>query len=645
VATAVLVVVPAVGTHPSAVAGAATLPTTQSVVVGGDISCGPTDSNFSGANSSTCQQRATASLIHGLAPNYLIAGGDTQYTPTSTEGVQPQMSDYTAGYGGSWAGLQTSGNANFVPGLVVRPTPGDHEYGDANETDRGSVSNASNYYSYFGGLGDLPAGVTSPSNDFYSFDIPLAGGTWHVITLDSECAALPATLGGAPSQGAGGCASGSPEETFLHNDLVAHQGDCILIHFHEPAFSDVFGTNTDYQAFWNDAVQFHATAILNNHAHDYERFTPMNASGGSSSTGVAEFVVGTGGNSHVSGSKIANEAFQDTSNFGVLQMTLNATSANYAFNKVGGGTEDSGTLSCKQPTGSGVPTVTSVSPSSGSTAGGTSVTITGTNLSAVSAVRFGSTAASFTLNSATSMTATSPAGAAGTVDVSVTNSTGTSATSPNDQFTYSPPAGTVTSIGSFGSKAGTGLTTLAVTPQTVGDVLVVYAQVGVTTLTLSSITGGGVTTWTKGVAFGGTFGGDTEIWFGKVTTAGSSTITFNWSGSVSTHTPEYGAQEFTAGLGASTVWALDKTGTLNGASSTTVPFPSLTPSTSGELYFGYSGVANAATAGSTSGFTYAVTPQSNMSLYDTNVTAAVSPTAVQSPAGTSSSIAVLLKAS
>jgi hypothetical protein len=34
-----------------------------------------------------------------------------------------------------------------------------------------------------------------------------------------------------------------------------------------------------------------------------------------------------------------------------------------------------------------------------------------------------------------------------------------------------------------------------------------------------------------------------------------------------------------------------------------------------------------------------------MSLYDTNVTAAVSPTAVQSPAGTSSSIAVLLKAS
>ncbi len=233
VATVVLVVLPVTGS-PSNVAAAATLPTSQSVVVGGDISCGPTDSNFSGSNSSTCQQRATASLIHSLAPNYLIAGGDTQYTPTSTEGVQPQTSDYTAGYGGSWAGLQTSGNANFVPGLVVRPTPGDHEYGDANETDRGAVSNASNYYSYFGSLGDLPAGVTGPSNDFYSFDVPLAGGTWHVITLDSECAALPATVGGSPSQTAAGCASGSPEETFLRNDLIAHQGDCTLIHFHEP---------------------------------------------------------------------------------------------------------------------------------------------------------------------------------------------------------------------------------------------------------------------------------------------------------------------------------------------------------------------------------------------------------------------------
>ena len=69
---------------------------------------------------------------------------------------------------------------------------------------------------------------------------------------------------------------------------------------------------------------------------------------------------------------------------------------------------------------SGSPTVTGVNPASGPTAGGTSVTITGTNLSSVTAVRFGSTAASFTLGTATSIDPTAPAGAVGTVDMTVT---------------------------------------------------------------------------------------------------------------------------------------------------------------------------------------------------------------------------------
>ena len=83
------------------------------------------------------------------------------------------------------------------------------------------------------------------------------------------------------------------------------------------------------------------------------------------------------------------------------------------------------------------PTVTSISPASGPVTGGTSVTITGTNLSGASAVRFGTTASSgVTVNSATSITATAPAGTAGTVDVTVTTPGGTSATSAADQFTY-----------------------------------------------------------------------------------------------------------------------------------------------------------------------------------------------------------------
>ena len=95
----------------------------------------------------------------------------------------------------------------------------------------------------------------------------------------------------------------------------------------------------------------------------------------------------------------------------------------------------------------GPPTVTNVNPNTGPTSGGTSVTITGTNFSGATAVRFGSNAAgSFTVDSATQITATSPAGV-GTVDVTVTTAGGTSAISSGDRFTYGL-VGTTTALSS-----------------------------------------------------------------------------------------------------------------------------------------------------------------------------------------------------
>ena len=71
------------------------------------------------------------------------------------------------------------------------------------------------------------------------------------------------------------------------------------------------------------------------------------------------------------------------------------------------------------------PTVTGISPTSGTTAGGTTVTITGTNFTGATAVKFGTTAATgVVVNSATQITATAPAGT-GTVDVIVAGPGGT----------------------------------------------------------------------------------------------------------------------------------------------------------------------------------------------------------------------------
>jgi hypothetical protein len=65
------------------------------------------------------------------------------------------------------------------------------------------------------------------------------------------------------------------------------------------------------------------------------------------------------------------------------------------------------------------------------------VTITGTNLTGATAVKFGSVYATrFVVNSATQILAISPVGSRGPVDVTVTTPAGTSTVSRKDRFKY-----------------------------------------------------------------------------------------------------------------------------------------------------------------------------------------------------------------
>lgn len=95
--------------------------------------------------------------------------------------------------------------------------------------------------------------------------------------------------------------------------------------------------------------------------------------------------------------------------------------------------------------GPSVPLVTAVKPNVGPDSGGTTVTITGVGFTGVTAVKFGmNDAASFTVDTPTAITVTSPPGAPGTVvDVTVTNAKATTPTSTHDRFTYRP---TVTNV-------------------------------------------------------------------------------------------------------------------------------------------------------------------------------------------------------
>lgn len=83
------------------------------------------------------------------------------------------------------------------------------------------------------------------------------------------------------------------------------------------------------------------------------------------------------------------------------------------------------------------PTVSSVAPTSGTHLGGQTVTITGTNFTGATTVKFGTTAATnVTVVSSTKVTAKSPAHAAATVDVRVTTPSGTSAVVVADHYKY-----------------------------------------------------------------------------------------------------------------------------------------------------------------------------------------------------------------
>ncbi|WP_448869696.1 IPT/TIG domain-containing protein, partial [Delftia acidovorans] len=85
------------------------------------------------------------------------------------------------------------------------------------------------------------------------------------------------------------------------------------------------------------------------------------------------------------------------------------------------------------------PAITAIHPIAGPTAGGTPVILTGSGFTSAApsgAVQFGSTAANYTVNSDTQITAIAPPGAAGTVEITVSTIGGNSASSIGDRFTY-----------------------------------------------------------------------------------------------------------------------------------------------------------------------------------------------------------------
>ena len=271
-------------------------PDTFTLVGAGDIvGC----LNMSGAE-------ATAKLIDSI-PGTVFAAGDLAYESGTFE-------EFQKCYGPTWGRFKAR----------TRPTPGNHEY---------NGSPATGYFRYWDGqAGD-------PGKGYYSFEL----GAWHIVVLNTNCG----------SKELGGCMQGSPEETWLKQDLAAHPNTCTLAFGHHALFSSGLlpkhAEHPELRAFWQDLYDAQADLILAGHEHSYERFAPQNPEGiPDSEHGIREIVVGTGGRSHTPlGYAKPNSEVRDDKTYGVLKLTLSPGNYRWEFIPVPGKTfRDSGEGVC-----------------------------------------------------------------------------------------------------------------------------------------------------------------------------------------------------------------------------------------------------------------------------------------------------------
>jgi hypothetical protein len=199
------------------------------------------------------------------------------------------------------------------------PSAGNHEY---------YTAGATSYFGYFG------AAAGDPAKGYYSYDL----GNWHIMVLNSNCAAV------------GGCEAGSPQERWLREDLGAHLNTCTAAYMHHPRFSS--GGNGNIFAmgpFWKALYDEGADVVLAGHRHNYERFAPQDPNGQADPAhGIRQFVVGTGGRSLNSFTTVQpNSEVRIANAYGVIKLTLHPEGYDWQFVTAPGGTvADSGSGQC-----------------------------------------------------------------------------------------------------------------------------------------------------------------------------------------------------------------------------------------------------------------------------------------------------------
>ena len=279
------------------------------------------------------------------------------------------------------------------------------------------------------------------------------------------------------------------------------------------------------------------------------------------------------------------------------------------------------------------PAVGGVSPSSGPAAGGTAVTITGSNFTAGAAVSFGGIpATNVTVATSTSITATTPAHAAGAVTVTVTNPNGQSGSLAGAYAYTATGGGSISFVQVNAATPQTASASVSViypAAQTAGDLNIVAVGWNDTTSTVSSVTDSRGNTYA--LAIGPTTGTGLRqsIYYAKNIAAGSNTVTVAFSKAaafVDVRILEYS--------GLDTLNPLDQTAGAAG-SGTTASSGAATTTSANELIFG-AGMTVARFTGAGAGFTSRIITTPDADIAEDQTVAATGSYSATAPNTTSS---------
>ena len=294
--------------------------------------------------------------------NVLVAGGNISRCDSQNDDNTANLLDHiggtviTVGDNAYASGSLTEFQSCYAPTWGrdfprTKPVPGDKDY---------QTAGAAGYYSYFG------AAAGDPTKGYYSYDL----GSWHVIALNSSIST----------------SSGSTQENWLKADLAATTKPCVLAYFHYPLYSSSNGSQVwgSVQPLWTDLYAARADVVLGAHYQFYERFALQTPAGVADALGgIREFVVGTGGQSWSSfGTPLPRSEVRATQTWGVLKLTLHATSYDWQFVPIAGQTfTDAGSTACHSKAALPVASVT-VSPSAATVPVGGTQQLTATPLDA-----------------------------------------------------------------------------------------------------------------------------------------------------------------------------------------------------------------------------------------------------------------------